>query len=308
MPGFRNNQVARNVHFLDGRDDEILGFMQTGSVTWGEMDEWLHIVISMPETAYSVWTCVDDHVAETGYRHGTQITLAGNPTVIAPGFYSILSPEGDCLQVNINEERVPPRTVSFSLSNPDPRQMAFQRRVRNRDMRCVVSREEVFDYDFVTFHAAHIFPLAHLDLWRTGNWAAVLSDDEMPGSSGIHSVQNGILLDQTIHTLFDKYLVAMDPDNNYKITYFKRKTRMPGNGEPMYLNPDYPAKYQPSRALLKYHFRMAVLCNLKGRGAEYDWDEDITPGMDSVKEISGSEQGKLRFELEVASRLNALEA
>jgi hypothetical protein len=40
---------------------------------------------------------------------------------------------------------------------------------------------------------------------------------------------------------------------------------------------DYPQRYQPHRALLKHHFRQAVLCNMKARGPEYDWDEDITP-------------------------------
>lgn len=36
----------------------------------------------------------------------------------------------------------------------------------------------------------------------------------------------------------------------------------------------FPAENQP---LLKYHFRSAVLCNMKGRGPLYDWDEDISP-------------------------------
>jgi hypothetical protein len=53
---------------------------------------------------------------------------------------------------------------------------------------------------------------------------------------------------------------------------------------------------------------MAVLCNMKGRGPIYDWDEDITPGCDLVSEISHSEEGKLRFELVMAEKLNALNA
>jgi len=45
---------------------------------------------------------------------------------------------------------------------------------------------------------------------------------------------------------------------------------------------------------------------MKARGPEYDWDEDITPGLDPVAEISNSEKGKLRFELVMAERLNHL--
>jgi len=67
-----------------------------------------------------------------------------------------------------------------------------------------------------------------------------------------------------------------------------------------------PQRYQPLRALLKHHFRQAVLCNMKARGPEYDWDEDFTPGTDPIAEISQSKQGKLRFELVMAERLNPI--
>jgi hypothetical protein len=65
-----------------------------------------------------------------------------------------------------------------------------------------------------------------------------------------------------------------------------------------------PQRYQPLRALLKHHYRQAVLCNMKGRGPEYDWDEDLIPGTDHIAEISESKEGKLRFELVMAERLN----
>jgi hypothetical protein len=68
--------------------------------------------------------------------------------------------------------------------------------------------------------------------------------------------------------------------------------------------PNCAQQYQPLRALLKYHFRQAVLCNMKARGPEYDWDEDLIPGTDHIAEISQSKEGKLRFELIMAERLN----
>lgn len=51
---------------------------------------------------------------------------------------------------------------------------------------------------------------------------------------------------------------------------------------------------------------MAVLLNMKGRAGYPDWDEDITPGMDPIAEISNSEQGKIRFETVLAGKLNGL--
>jgi hypothetical protein len=65
-------------------------------------------------------------------------------------------------------------------------------------------------------------------------------------------------------------------------------------------------QHQPLRALLKHHFCQAVLCNMKARGPEYDWDEDFTPGIDPIAEISQSQEGKLRFELIMAERLNPI--
>jgi hypothetical protein len=77
------------------------------------------------------------------------------------------------------------------------------------------------------------------------------------------------------------------------------------DGRHAVLNTDYPEKYQPHRALLKHHWRMAVLSNIKAHGPEYSWD-DLEPGMDPVQEISSSEMGKLRFETVMAEKLNDL--
>jgi hypothetical protein len=74
----------------------------------------------------------------------------------------------------------------------------------------------------------------------------------------------------------------------------------------MFQPPDIPEKYRPSRALLKYHFRMAVLLNMKGRAGYPEWDEDIPEGYDQMAEITNSEQGKLRFETVLAGKLNNL--
>jgi hypothetical protein len=76
----------------------------------------------------------------------------------------------------------------------------------------------------------------------------------------------------------------------------------------MYRNPDVPARYQPSRALLKHHFRISVLCNMKTRAGYPKWDEDILDGCDQMLEIANSEQGQLRLELMLAGRLNGITA
>jgi hypothetical protein len=75
----------------------------------------------------------------------------------------------------------------------------------------------------------------------------------------------------------------------------------------MYRNPNVDEKYQPSRALLKHHFRMAVLLNMKARAGYPEWDEDLPEG-DQMAEIALSQQGQLRLETVLAGKLNVLVA
>ena len=141
----------------------------------------------------------------------------------------------------------------------------------------------------------------------------------------MHSVQNGILLDSTAHIYFDKYMLAINPDariprtflysvyltinliqNDYKVTCFSHQPRF--DGMKMYRNPNVDEKYQPCRALLRHHFRMAVLLNMKARAGYPEWDEDIPEGYDQLDEITLSEQGQLRLETILAGKLNGLVA
>ncbi len=92
--------------------------------------------------------------------------------------------------------------------------------------------------------------------------------------------------------------------NDYKTYCFFNLPEL--DGKIMFRNPDAPAKYQSSRALLKHHFRMAVLLNMKARAGYPEWDEDIPEGYDQMAEITNSEQGKLRFETVLAGKLNSL--
>jgi len=60
--------------------------------------------------------------------------------------------------------------------------------------------------------ATHVFPLSYEGDWnRLGhrNLITIAPDRESDGS--INSVQNGILLNRTMHIFFDNYLVAINP-------------------------------------------------------------------------------------------------
>jgi HNH endonuclease len=51
--------------------------------------------------------------------------------------------------------------------------------------------------------------------WHSGQWSQMIEDDQPEsdiGDSKIHSIQNGLLLLQTVHSCFDKYMIAINPD------------------------------------------------------------------------------------------------
>jgi hypothetical protein len=88
-------------------------------------------------------------------------------------------------------------------SQTGPRVQAFRDAVRAR------IAAEVDDWD--GFEAAHIFPLAYEEHWRNNNFQCWILVPATIGGS-INSVQNGILLDCTIHQLLDKYKFSINPN------------------------------------------------------------------------------------------------
>jgi hypothetical protein len=98
----------------------------------------------------------------------------------------------------------------------------FQSAVRLRDRRCIITGEVALGAqydDWIGFEAAHIFPLAYEEHWRNNNFARWISIPPTTGGT-INSVQNGMLLDCTIHKLFDSFAFSINPDVCIYILYF----------------------------------------------------------------------------------------
>jgi hypothetical protein len=99
------------------------------------------------------------------------------------------------------------------------RVQAFRDAVRSRDRRCVVTGKEAPNRTRLGrwngFEAAHVFPLAFESLWKDynyGRWINSPPNDEEIKGGKINSVQNGILLDCSIHHLFNMYSFSINPD------------------------------------------------------------------------------------------------
>ncbi|OCK96716.1 uncharacterized protein K441DRAFT_38750 [Cenococcum geophilum 1.58] len=105
-----------------------------------------------------------------------------------------------------------------------------------------------------------------------------------------------------IHQLFDIYDFSINPDDNYKIMFF-----MPNycgfagkHLDQRFLN----NPQRPLDQLLRWHFRQAVLANMRGAG-EPIFEHGFPPGSDVVGDILYGPKAAERMEFELFSRLGA---
>ncbi len=88
--------------------------------------------------------------------------------------------------------------------------------------------------------------------------------------------------------------------DNYKVVFFRRdgKSIAGRQLDQKFLNdPDRPVDQ-----LLRWHFRQAVLANMRGAGVPA-FEHDFPPGSDMVSEILGGPMAAERMEFELFSRL-----
>ncbi|KAJ9266269.1 hypothetical protein DTO195F2_1384 [Paecilomyces variotii] len=230
------------------------------------------------------------------YGSNTPITRTNQP--LQRGSY-ILHPRTAGEQVEISDEQWHPRTLSLSNT---PTEDAFRDQVRTRDRRCVITGRINQDADvgiWTGFEAAHIFPLALDPLFISQGFAQLITYNDPPG---VDSPQNGILLRADIHSLWDNYFIAINPNNGYRVQTFRPSTwdlqgnvlhtvcRQPGN------------PLSVIDALLLWHFEQAVLINMRGAGGPI-FEFDFPPGTDMMGEIRRGPQPAERMEAELFNRL-----
>ena len=69
--------------------------------------------------------------------------------------------------------------------------------------------------DFQDLHAAHVFPQARELEWNAAgysNWITDNNPTDLIGANKIYSPQNGLLLYTGVHSLFDIYALAVNPN------------------------------------------------------------------------------------------------
>jgi hypothetical protein len=201
MPGVGIRALARDVFFYDRRNPSTLlgGLVRTNGITKTNFYFMIDIVLVI-STCYLIQ---DDD--------GTNLPRDSEP--LPPGNYFIVA-DGT---VEINDKIALLRMESLQTGT---RVRESTEMVRERDRRCVITKRknaaarfELWD----SFEAAHIFPLAYEGYWNQYNFGRWITLPESRGGL-INSVQNGMLLERSLHTPFDTFNISINPD--VSILYF----------------------------------------------------------------------------------------
>ncbi|KAH0556717.1 hypothetical protein GP486_005493 [Trichoglossum hirsutum] len=278
-----NRSAGRDIHIYEAKNPDTLigGLILTNGMTNANFYSMVEII------------CIFDGTYFLRDEYGTIIQRDGSP--LHSGKYYILTSGS----MTLSDESWLVRTVSLASGS---RVAGFRDAVRARDRRCVITGTEALSADYGIwrgFEAAHIFPLALEHHWTDNVYSRWIT---VPASSGgsINSVQNGMLLRSDIHTLFDGYDISINPDDNYKIVCFRPDGyNIAGKHlDQRFLEDPHRPVYQ----LLRWHFRQAVIANMKGAG-EPIFECDFPPGSDIMGEIISSPRAAELMEFELSSRL-----
>ncbi|KAJ5894918.1 hypothetical protein N7495_006609 [Penicillium taxi] len=243
--------IMRNVIILHGITGENLGaFDQRGSIIKKVFFDMLDIIL--------------EKTAPTVFEATTGAQLHPTRQILDHGTYSVFPTSGEVLLTReVSFRRLPSR-------NNTPIEEAFQVGLRIRDGKCMISLKvnpmvgdpgdseewDIFEGDFSWF----------ITTTNTNNHRA-----------DMNSIQNGLLLKGDVHKLFDKFIIIVNPDDNYRVIDFKGdREEVDGN----ILDPACRVPSDPDRVadgLLRWHFRQAVLAHMKAGAGVPVWETDFPP-------------------------------
>ncbi|CAK7236242.1 hypothetical protein SBRCBS47491_009571 [Sporothrix bragantina] len=280
--------TLRDVFFADLRSPEIeLGGL---ILTSGMTNSIFYTIVAI---------AIDQDTTNFGVQDSDGEAVANDDGPLRPGHYLIVS-----------DQPATPSTKAFftrALSNSTGTLLeSFKNQVRDRDRRCVITKVEaslgpLYNH-WRSFESAHIVPIAYSSEWRRRGFPNLVTIPPPPPheSDSINSVQNGLLMQSSVHQLFDSYDFSILPEADYKIISFKPDfLGIAGQHLDRQLLDD---ARRPPDALLSWHFEQAVYANVR-EGGEPNLDFDFPPGSDMMGEILGGPKGAERMQFELFTRL-----
>ncbi|KAK9234001.1 HNH endonuclease-domain-containing protein [Lipomyces kononenkoae] len=231
-------------------------------------------------------------VATGPYRvtqRSTGVDLLPTDEPLAPGHYDI-RPYSRRDKIYVSEELCITRVLSKTITGRDD---FFRARVRERDKKCVITgtvNPEVILDEWSGFEAAHIFPLSSEEHWIQQEYSECITNKVSMQDTGINSCQNGLLMLSNVHQKFDSYRFSINPDDGYKITCFDLDAFNIGGRTLDPICRESESEVGARDQLLRWHFRQAVLANMRGAG-EPSFELDFPPGGDHKWTRTGQTDG-----------------
>ncbi|KZT36067.1 hypothetical protein SISSUDRAFT_1121208 [Sistotremastrum suecicum HHB10207 ss-3] len=246
---------------------KVAGLNQDGTTSIATFYRWLSMVISAPQT----WFLADSK--------SSIILERTESSLIAPGEYHIVSGHGQRISVvSAGKEefmwRFPSRAI---LADWTYSEITFDRRVFSRDRGSLIqsaseNRKEG-EPKPQSFCAVHIYPKEYLHEW---NSMAVVPPGNIklperydgPRIAYLSSLANGLCLTWNEAYMFSTYSIAIDVDDNYRVVQlsFDGRGDIPSDSY-LQISDDVPVHERPSDALLRLHFRQAILRYVLGDGS-----------------------------------------
>ncbi|OBT53081.1 hypothetical protein VE04_05710 [Pseudogymnoascus sp. 24MN13] len=291
-----NPSSPRNVHIYDDDGHIIGGLWQNGCIINSMFYEMCRVFITNEE--FTLFRLTKDG--------STDAKLFPNRNALQAGSYVVLSasiPIPIQITPDSAQRRITIKGQSMKLSS---RTKSFHVRVIARDDQCVISgTPHPKDEAPTSFSTCHIFPFARERTWVEKGMARFITDEEHPARENdtkIHSVQNGLLLRDDIHSSFDAYALTVNVDEGYKVVCLTRD-HVNVDGRRLALccrDPQNPLRVPDE--LLRWHHREAILASMKGAG-EKPWDMHYSEGGDIMQEIREGPDAVERMEAELFTRL-----
>lgn len=238
---------TRNVfiRFIDGFLAMHGGFYASPNLTNAELSKMIRIVFHA-EGAFSI------------KLEPTDIELPNDQQPAQHGIY-VLTPLRDGARVHATGQLILDRKMDSRHGNRD-----LIHRVKNRDHgHCAITGmlKPNQEGKWPTTKMAYIFPSGQGDVF------SLLPFPTPP--EGVHCAQNIITLEEHIYHAWETGLIAVDPDNGYRIISFDPSTQHCHGLDlhPVCRDPDDP--WRVNDDLLRWHYHQTVVSNMRDDSRDY---------------------------------------
>ncbi|KAF8419738.1 hypothetical protein EV426DRAFT_576832 [Tirmania nivea] len=207
----------------------------------------------------------------------TSVPILCDGALLQPGSYLV---RATCpsIVLRVNDEPYINRIIPPSVTLRDDN---FRDRLRARDAGCAISgKRNRFAHlgIWAGFVAARVWPLPDSVSPGARRLISDVEPSDRAHGGRMNSPQNGMILDSSVHALFDKNLIGVDPDDGYKVFVFGPDCNSVA-GRCLSPSARENGVYGVRNSLLRWQLRQCVFANMRGDGEPLHEFDDTTEGI-----------------------------